>query len=82
MRKKVIMTVALVMVAIVSYLVGTTQSSIITEIREVIPDGYISTETEDFKNNFVDMRQVTGFSANDGRLYLYMIDGSGYYWER
>lgn len=82
MRKKVIMTVALVMVAIVSYLVGTTQSSIITEAREVVPDGYINTETEDFKNNFVDMRQVTGFSANDGRLYLYMIDGSGYYWER
>lgn len=82
MKKKIIMIVALVMVATVSYLGGTTQSSIITETREVIPDGYISTDTVDFKNNFVDMRQVTDFSANDGRLYLYMIDGSGYYWER
>lgn len=76
------MIVALVMVATVSYLEGTTQSSIITEIRKVIPDGYISTDTVDFKNNFVDMRQVTDFSANDSRLYLYMIDSSGYYWER
>lgn len=59
MRKKVILTVALVMVATVSYLRGTTQSSIITEAREVVPDGYINTDTEDFK------KQLCGYETGD-----------------
>lgn len=30
----------------------------------------------------VDMAQVTGFTANSGRLQLYFNDGTGYYWEK
>lgn len=30
----------------------------------------------------VDMTQVTGFTANAGRLQLYFNDGTGYYWEK
>lgn len=42
----------------------------------------LTDETEDFINNFVDMRQITDFIASDNSLQLYMSDGSGYYWER
>ena len=30
----------------------------------------------------VNMEAVTDFQANNGSLYLYLADGSGYYWER
>ena len=75
-------------IAIGSYFIGTTQTETITEIKEVekvvevVPDGYIDTTTEDFYNNYVDMRQVTDFTATEYGLQLYFDDDSGYYWER
>ena len=42
----------------------------------------LTDETEDFKNNFVDMRQVVDFSATEYGLQLYFEDGTGYYLER
>ena len=42
----------------------------------------LTDETEDFINNFVNMRQVVDFSNTENGLQLYMSDGSGYYWER
>ena len=42
----------------------------------------LTNETEDFQNDFVDMRQVVNFSATGNGLQLYFEDGSGYYWER
>lgn len=41
----------------------------------------LSDETEDFRNNFVDMRTVVDFSATKYGLQLYFADGSGYYIE-
>lgn len=38
--------------------------------------------TEEYQNNFVDMRQVANFEATENGLQLYFSDGSGYYWER
>ena len=121
---------------ILSYLLGTTQAETITviqtvtEIREVIPDGYIpldeciplediaccfiggygypcfelkdvatqynadgtrsyndimdslTDETQDFKENFIDMRTVVGSELNEDGLQLYFKDGTGYYIER
>lgn len=43
---------------------------------------YVDTRSEDFQNNFVDMRKVTDYSATDTGLYIYLENGSGYYWER
>lgn len=58
------------------------KTEIRTETVETIPDGYVDTRSEEFLNNYVDMRQVVDFTASENGLQLYMSDGSGYYWER
>ena len=50
-----------------AYLVGTAHSG--------------DTMAEKWKDNYVDMRTVTEFTAVGDGLYLYCNDGSGYYWE-
>lgn len=60
-----------------SYFLGTTQSE--TEVIPYIPDGYIDARSNEFKENYVDLRQVTYFEVEEG-LQLYTIDGSVYYW--
>ena len=70
-----------------AYLLGTTQAETITEVqtvtetKEVIPDGYIDTNSAEFQDNFVNMCTVVGFSATEYGLQLYFEDGTGYYWE-
>ena len=85
---KTIGTVAVIgVIALGSYLLGTTQAETmteaqtVTEIKEVMPDGCIDTESEEFKENYVDMRKVVSFDASDDGLQLYYADGNGYYWE-
>lgn len=77
-----------------AYLLGTTQAETITEVREiteikeiekvvvVVPDGCINTASEEFYNNYVDMRQVIDFNVSEYGLQLYLEDGTGYYWEK
>lgn len=71
-----------------AYLLGTTQAKTITvekeieKVVEIVPDGYIDMRSNEFYDNFVDMRQVTDFKATGNGLELYLIDGNGYYWER
>ena len=43
---------------------------------------YVDTGSEDFQNNFVDIRKVTDYNATNTSLYIYLENGSGYYWER
>lgn len=38
--------------------------------------------TEEYRNNFLDMRQVVSYTADENGLQLYFEDGSGYYLER
>lgn len=90
--KRTIKTIGIVatvgIIALGSYLLGTTQAETVTEIKtvtevkevEVVPDGYIDTNSDEFLDNYVDMRKVMYWEANDG-LQLYYEDGSGYYWE-
>ena len=88
--KKRIITLAIFLVAIISsFILGTTQAKTVTtevkeieKIVEVIPNGYIDTTTDDFFNNYIDMRTVTDFEANENGLQLYTNDGNGYYWEK
>ncbi|WP_313182794.1 hypothetical protein [Lacrimispora sp.] len=67
-----------------AYLFGTIQADTITPERgvEVVPDGYIDSTSEEFYNNYVDMRSVTDFETDGNGLQLYCNDVSGYYWER
>ena len=86
---KTIGTIAtMTVIAIGSYFIGTTQAKAVTEIKEVekvvevMPDGYIDMNTEDFYINYVDMRKVTDFTATENGFQIYLDDSSGYYWER
>lgn len=79
---------------ILSYWLGTTQAETITEIQtvtetmetekivEVVPDGYIDSESADFQENYIDMRTVVDFDVNKDGLQLYFMDGTGYWLER
>lgn len=82
--KKSIKTIAIMGIMLVSaYLLGATQAEIITEvqtgteIREVVPNGYIP-----INDDIVDMNTVVKFSATEYGLQLYFEDGTGYYRER
>lgn len=71
-----------------AYYLGTTQAKTATVEKEVekrvevVPDGYIDTTSDEFYNNYVDMRQVTDFNTTENGLQLHLEDGNGYYWER
>lgn len=86
MKKNIIKVLLVVTACVCCFFVGTTQSK--TEVKTVtrqvktIPDGYINTDTDDFYNNYIDMRDVTDFSVNGDSLQLYTVNGDGYYWER
>ena len=54
----------------------------VTETLEVIPDGYINTNSEEFYNNYVNMNDVVDFEATETGLMLHFSDGTGYWWER
>lgn len=88
MKKKIIITTLFIATIISAYLVGATESETIvktetvTEIKEVIPDGYINTNSEEFQNDYINMNDVVGYEATDSGLQLYTTDGCGYYWER
>lgn len=86
MKKKIIVATLFIATTISAYFVGTTQAEIVTETvtetLEIIPDGYINTNSEEFYNNYVNMNDVVDFKATDSGLMLYTNDGSGYYWER
>ena len=88
MKKKILTITLFAVVAAGSFLLGTTHAK--TEVKtveverivEVIPNGYIDTTTDDFFNNYVDMRTVVNFEASENGLQLYTNGGNGYYWER
>lgn len=88
MKKKILTITLFTVVAISSFILGTTQAKTITEVKEVekvvevVPNGYIDTTSDEFFNNYIDMRTVTDFEATENDLQLYTNDGNGYYWER
>lgn len=73
---------------VLAFWLGTTQAETITEVKEVekivevVPDGYIDMYSDEFRENFVDMREIVYFESSDDGLQLYFVDGSGYWWER
>lgn len=67
---------------IVAYLLGTTQGKTVVESAETIPDRYIDTVSDDFSNNYIDMRNVTDFVVSADGIEIYLSDGNYYYWEK
>ena len=77
---------------VLAFWLGTTQESDekqlvenveeVEKVVEVVPNGYIDMYSEEFRENFVDMRDVVYFESSDDGLQLYFADGSGYWWER
>ena len=94
---KTIVTIAAMGVMIVcAYLLGTMQAETITEVRQIIPDNYISLDDciplQDVACCFIDGYDYPCFeigdithqlddSATEYGLQLYFEDGTGYYWE-
>ena len=76
MKKKIITAAVLLSVTTGAYFLGTLHTG-----NKEIQDTCIDTVSEDFYNNYVDMKQVTGFDTNSGNLYLYFENGEGYYLE-
>lgn len=81
--KTIVTIVAMGIMLVCAYLIGTTQAETITEVqtvtetKEVVPDGYIL-----LNDDIVDMNAVVDFSATEYGLQLYFEDGSGYWIER
>ena len=84
MKKKIIVATLFIATTISAYFVGTTQTETetVTETLEVIPDGYINTNSEEFQNDYINMNDVVDFEETDSGLMLHFSDGTGYYWER
>lgn len=66
---------------------GTTTETIATvqpmEIDQAIsvPDGFIDITSDEFTENYIDLRTVTGYSGTATGLMLYTEDGNGYFLE-
>ena len=89
--KKALYIITLLAVGITAYFTGSTvkiatvdasnNSISIQKQTEIAQDRFIDTESEEFKENYIDLRTVTGYSGKDNSLMLYTDDGNGYYLE-
>lgn len=50
--------------------------------EKIYDDRIVQTRYSGNVESMVDMENVTDFQVNDNSLYLYLADGTGYYWER
>lgn len=87
MKRKILVAAIGLIALIGAYSLGAAQektivkTKVIKEKIDVVPEGYIDTTSEEFINNYIDMRTVVDYESNNG-LQIYCADGSGYYWER
>lgn len=47
-----------------------------------IPDRYMDTKSQEFHDNFVDMREVANIIDTENGTMIILENGEGYYWER
>lgn len=65
---------------------GTTEAIATAQPMEIdqaitVPDGFIDITSDEFTENYIDLRTVTGYSGTATGLMLYTEDGNGYYLE-
>ena len=56
-------------------------SVVIEKETDIVTDGFIDINSEEFKENYIDSRTVTGYSGTDTGVQLYTSDGNGFYIE-
>ena len=85
--KRALYIITLLAVGTVAYFGGATagntaEAASRTESQiESIPDGYIDMDSDEFIENYIDLRTVTGYSGTETGLMLYTEDDCGYYLE-
>lgn len=86
--KRALYIITLLAVRTVAYFGGATgtentiEAASRTESQiESIPDGYIDMDSDEFRENYINLRTVTGYSGTATGLMLYTDDGCGYYME-
>lgn len=86
--KKTFYIITLLAVGIIAYFTGETGTRNTVEISGrseaqfyTIPDGYIDMDSDEFKENYIDLRTITGYSGTETVLMLYTDNGCGYYLE-
>lgn len=87
--KRALYIITLLTVGAVAYCIGVIDGTETEEIdsvlieneMDIVPDGFIDIESEEFKEIYIDYRTVTGYSGTDTGLQLYTSDGNGFYIE-
>lgn len=89
MKKRIIYVLITAVISSATFLIGTTQTrpqtstaGTVKEIIKEIPEGYINTKTQNFINNYIDMREISDFTATETGLTIYLKNGNYYHWER
>lgn len=82
--KKVLVFLLAVSVMVNGFLTVTmkTQKETIDELTTAICEEYIEICSEEFRNNYVDMREVIDFIETEYGVQIILANGEGYYWER
>ncbi|MGN8630723.1 hypothetical protein ACTNEW_03835 [Blautia sp. HCP3S3_G3] len=86
--KRALYIITLLAVGTTAYFVGATGTGNTVEAAsrtesqiETISDRYIDMDSDEFIENYIDLRTVTGYSGTETGLMLYTDDGCGYYLE-
>ena len=80
-----ILDVVIIIMTLVYYETAQTNINAETETEEIpfeleaVEHDYIDTTTEEFRNNYLDMRTVIGYTGTANGLQLHTEDGNGYY---
>lgn len=80
MKKKVLEIILISAISVCSFMLGEHKTE--KEMVRASSDRYIDTTTDEFFNNYIDMRKVVDFKATEDGLHLYTNDENEYYWER
>lgn len=89
MKKKIIYVLITAAISSATFLIGTTQAKpqtstagTVKEITKEIPEGYINTKSQNFINNYIDMREISDIIVTEKVITIYLTNGNYYYWER
>ena len=85
MKRKLITSALFIASIVGAFFIGTvtkTKTVTVEVEKEVIPENYIDTTSDDFKENYIDLREIIAFEQAEKccGVYLFKEDGNYYYW--